>query len=235
MKRGIFATSIAIILIFITSGCMKLNMNLVVNEDDTVSGDMIIAYSNQALALAESYGSSNALDVNNLITKQDGMTVTPYKDDSYTGSKVTFAKKPFSAFSTGTSADSLTFTKTGNIVKVSGVLDMSGNSSSSVSDAMSNPLTASLFSTSDIAVTITMPGKVTSSTGTVNGQTVTFKGKLGDKLVISAEADETKDNTLLFVGIGAAVLAALGAAAFILRRKSKAVPAEAAVEPSDDF
>ena len=239
MKRSIFAATIAVVVIFITSGCMKLNMNLTVNEDDTVSGNLIIAYSNQALDLANSYGSSGALDTNNLITPQPGITVTPYKDDSYTGSKVTFDKKPFSDFSTGSSADSLRFTKTGNIVKVSGVLDMSGGGSTSVSELMSNPLTSSLFSTSDIAVIITMPGKVTSNTGTVKGNTVTFKGKLGEKLVIEAQADETKDNTLLFVGIGAAILGLLAAAGFLIRKRSKtplAIPgSETTFDSGDRF
>jgi LPXTG-motif cell wall-anchored protein len=79
-----------------------------------------------------------------------------------------------------------------------------------------------------------MPGKVTSTTGTVKGNTVTFKGKLGDKLVIEAQADETNDNTLLFVGIGAAILGLLAAAGFLIRKKSTTPIAVSASENTFD-
>jgi hypothetical protein len=77
-------------------------------------------------------------------------------------------------------------------------------------------------------VSITLPGKVTSKTGTVSGNTVTFKGDLGEKIVIDATSDQSTASNMpgviAFSAIGAALLG-LGAFAVIRSRKAKAEPA----------
>lgn len=233
MLRKVLATATAIGIMFITTGCMKLNLDLTVNKDDTVSGAMVIAYSNDALALAESMGSASSLNTDSLISEQPGMTVAPYKDDNYTGSKITFDAKPFSDFSTGTTAGALSFKREGNIVSVTGSIDMSGGDPSSIEQAKNNPLTSGLFDKSDIAVSITMPGKITSKTGIIEGNKVTFKGQLGDNIVIDAQSEDSAglDVMTIAIGGGALAVAAAGATFLILKRR-KTPKVEAASSPA---
>lgn len=222
MLRKTLMATIALTLVVLTSGCMKFNMDLTVNKDDTVQGSMIIAFSNEALDLANSMGGSNALDTSTLVQKQDGMTTEPFKDDKFTGTKVTFSPKKFSEFTTGT-ADSLKFTRTGEVVSVSGTLDLSGGDPTTFEQVQNNPMTAGLMKTFDIAIRITLPGKVTSTTGVVSGNTVTFKGTPGEKLIIDAKSDQsaTSDPSIVIIGGIAATAVALGVLLFVRNRKGK--------------
>lgn len=231
--RKILATIAAFTAVLITSGCMKLNLDLTVNKDDTVSGALIIAYSNDALALAESMGSASSLNTDSLISEQPGMTVAAYKDDNYTGSKITFDAKPFSEFSTGTTAGALNFKREGNIVSVTGSIDMSGGDPSSIEQAKNNPLTSGLFDKSDISVSITMPGKITSKTGVIEGNKVTFKGQLGDNIVIDVQSDDSAGLDVATIAIAGGAIAVLAAGAtFLLIRRKKSPKLEAASAPN---
>jgi hypothetical protein len=235
MIRKTLAAVAALTIVLITSGCMKLNLDLSVNKDDTVSGSLILAYSNDALALANSMGSSSALNTDSLITQQPGMTITPYKDDNYTGSKITFDAKPFSEFSTGTSAGALKFTREGNIISVTGAIDMSGGDPSSIEQAKNNPLTSGLFQKSDISVSITMPGKITSKTGLIEGNKVTFKGQLGDNIVIDAQSDDSAGLDVATIAIGASALAVVAAGATFLMLKRRKTPKVEPASSPDQF
>lgn len=230
LRKSLMAT-IALTLAVLTSGCMKFNMDLTVNKDDTVQGSMIIAFSNEALDLANSMGGSSSLDTNTLIQKQDGMTTEPFKDDKFTGTKVTFSPKKFSEFSTGT-VDSLKFTRTGDIVSVSGALDLSGGDPTTFEQAQANPMTAGLLKNFDISIRLTLPGKVTSTSGVVSGNTVTFKGTPGAKLVIDAKSDQspTSDSSMLIFGGVAVAAVAVGVVLFLRSRKGKVVETQEVVE-----
>jgi hypothetical protein len=236
MIRKTLAALAALTIVLVTSGCMKLNLDLSVNKDDTVSGSLILAYSNEALALANSMGSSSSLNTDSLITQQPGMTVTAYKDDKYTGSKITFDAKPFSEFSTGTSAGALKFTRAGNIISVTGAIDMSGGDPSTIEQVKNNPLTSGLFQKSDISVSITMPGKITSKTGVIEGNKVTFKGQLGDNIVIDAQSDDSAGFDVATIAIAGGALALLAAGgAFLVIRRKKSPKLEAAAASPDQF
>ncbi len=221
MIRRIQAAVAAIGILLLTSGCMKVNLDLTVNKNDTVSGSMILAFSNDAINLASSMGSESSLNTDSLITEEPGMTVTAYKDDNYQGSKITFDERPFDEFSTGTSADSLKFTRNGNIISVTGAINMAGEDPSVIDQIRTNPITSGLFAKSDISVSITLPGKLTSSTGTINGNTVTFKGELGDNIVIDVQADDSASIDPFAIAAGAVVVAGLTAGGLVLMKRRK--------------
>jgi hypothetical protein len=220
IRRAQVALASAAIL-FLTTGCMKVDMDLTVKENDTVSGSMILAFSNEAIELAGSMGSDSALNTDSLVTEQPGITTEPFKDAEYTGTKITFDEKPFSEFSTGTSADSLQFKRDGNIISVTGALNMAGDDPSNIEQLKSNPLTSGLFETSDISISITLPGKILDSSGTVVGNTVTYTGEMGDNIRIDAKSDVSSGVDVLPLAI--VVLLAAGAVVagvIILRRRA---------------
>lgn len=236
MFRKILVAVLTLSIASLLSGCMKVNLDLTVNDKDEVSGTMVLAFNKEAVALAESMGGSNALNTDSLITEQEGMTVEPYEDENFSGSKVTFDTVPMTEFSSGATGESLKFVRDGNVISVSGVLDMSGDDPTLLESAKNNPLTSGFFDSSDISVSITLPGKVSSTGGTVEGNTVTFKGQLGDRLVIDAKADTSQDFTMVAaVSVGVlALLAAAVSAAAVLRRRTRNKE-ESASEPTDDL
>ncbi|NBR24023.1 MAG: hypothetical protein EBU08_09685 [Micrococcales bacterium] len=227
MFRKSLMAAIALTFVVFTSGCMKFNMDLTVNKDDTVEGSMVVAFSNSALGLM---GGGNPLDTADLGQDQPGVTTMPYEDSEYTGTKVTFEPKKFSEFSTGATGEELSFKRDGDIVTVSGAINLNNGEidTTQLEEYKSNPLTSYLFENMDITVSITLPGKVTSKTGTVSGNTVTFKGDLGEKIVIDATSDQSTASNMpgviAFSAIAAALLG-LGAFAVIRSRKAKAEPA----------
>lgn len=209
-----------------TSGCMKVNLDLTVKENDTVSGSMILAFSNDAIELAKSMGSDSSLNTDSLVTEEPGMTVEQYKDSDYAGTKITFDERPFAEFSTGTSADSLSFKRDGSIVSITGAINMAGDDPAAIEQIRTNPITSGLFDKSDISVSITMPGKILESSGTVVGNTVTFKGELGDNIVIDVKADTSASMDFGLLAAGGLALAGVVTAGVLLlnRRKSIAKP-----------
>lgn len=227
MFKKLLAVATLATLALSLTGCMKFNLDLAVNDKDEVSGSMILAFNKQALALSESMGGADALNPDNLITETENMTVATYEDDEFSGSKITFAAVPMTEFASGATGESLKFVRDGNIITVSGVIDMAGSDPTTLEAAKNNPLTSGFFDTSDISVSITLPGSVSSTNGKVEGNKVTFSGQLGDKIVIDAKADTSNNlGAVAMIGGGALALAAVGGAtALIIRsRKKKTAP-----------
>jgi hypothetical protein len=235
MFRRIQVALAAVSILLVTSGCMKVNMDLTVNKNDTVSGSVIIAFSNDAIDLAKSMGSESALSTDSLIKEQPGIKVEPFLDAEYQGSKVTFEERPFDEFSTGTDADSLNFTRNGNIISVTGAIDMAGDDPTLIDQVRTNPITSGLFAKSDISVSITMPGKLTSKTGVISGNTVTFKGELGDNIIIDVQADDSLVFDPLAIGAGVVVLAGAAAVGVLLmNRRKTAVQTNTSTQAQDN-
>ena len=224
MFRRIQIALVASSILLFTSGCLKAEMDLTVNQNDTVSGSVIIAFSKDAIELANSLGSSSALNTDSLITEQPGIKAVPFKDADYEGTEISFENRPFSEFSTGTAADSLKFTREGDIVTVSGAIDMAGEDPTIIDQIRTNPITSGLFEKSDISVSITMPGKILESSGQISGNTVTFSGELGDNIVIDVKADTSSGINLVGLGIGGLVVAGAAAAGIVLLNRRKSMP-----------
>ncbi len=230
MFKKTVAISVLAILSFFLTGCMKFNLDLSVNDKDEVSGSMILAFNKQALALSESMGGSQILDPDQLITENENMTVETYDDEEFSGSKIIFAAVPMTEFASGATGESLKFVRDGNIITVSGVIDMAGTDPTALDAAKNNPLTSGFFDTSDISVSITLPGSVSSTNGKVEGNKVTFSGQLGDKILIDAKADTSNNMALIAMvgGVAIALAAAGGATALIIRNRKKRTASEPA-------
>jgi hypothetical protein len=224
MIRRVQIALASLAVLFLTTGCMKVNMDLTVSENDTVSGSMILAFSNDAIELAESMGSDSALDTDSLVTEQPGLTIEPYKDADYAGTKITFDEKPFNEFSTGTTADTLQFKRDGDVISVTGAVNMAGDDPSTIEQIKTNPITAGLFEKSDISISITLPGKILETSGSVVGNTVTFKGELGDNITIDAKSDVSAGFDVLPLAIGGLALAGVVAGSVFVVNRRRAAP-----------
>ena len=193
------------------TGCVKLDADLKVNSDETVSGTMQLGIDKQLMG-----ASGQSLDkVREQVEKgikettTDGVTCKAFEDSSYVGSNCSFEAVPFSKMGNST-GDGVGFRKDGDkfIVTVKGM--NLGNVPSG-----SQPV---------VNFKITMPGKILEhdAGAKVDGRTATYDSldKLGN-VSLTSEAGSAFPLWALILII-ALVLIAAGAAVFFVLRSRKA-------------
>lgn len=209
-------------------------MALTVNEDETMSGTVIVAMADSLNALGSSSGSTGVTgtnDLNNLIDKNSkGVTVSKYHQGGFTGEKYTMDHAPLSAFSSTASKDgSFTIKIKGNQATVSGVFDLSmtGAQSGDTNSLLGADFAKSLFSTAEIRIAVTFPGKVIKSTGVISAdrRTVTWKPVFGEKTDLSATVALNTPTKFIPWAIGGVLLLALIIGLIFLNRKKPTTPA----------
>ncbi|HET6988422.1 MAG TPA: hypothetical protein VFI00_17485 [Kribbella sp.] len=145
------------------SGCVELDADLKVGSNETVSGNMKIGVEKQLLQ-----SSGQSLDtirqrIDDAIkqTTTEGVTCSPYDNDTYVGSACTFESVPFDQMGTS-SGDGVSFRKDGDKVMVS-----VKNSSLGQIPSGSQP---------QVNFKITMPGKILEHDdgAKINGRTATY-------------------------------------------------------------
>lgn len=214
-------------LALLLSACLKLDVDLQVNADNTVGGAIIFGVDKQLLELS---GSSieDVLDTTAPIPEDvEGVTTEPFEDDRFAGQRFTFEGVSLEEFSTG----DLAITRDGDVFTVNGVLDLSSGLSgatglSGLTGPFGNP--EELFRNAEMRVRITFPGEVTEANGDVDGNSVTWVPVVGERLEIQATAsavDSGDSNLTLLLIIGAIVLAAIAIGIVMSRRR--AAPAAA--------
>jgi hypothetical protein len=222
------------VLAFLLSACLKLDVDLQVNADNTVGGAIIFGVDKQLLELS---GSSieDVLDTTAPIPEDvEGVTTEPFEDDRFAGQRFTFEGVPLEEFSSG----DLAITRDGDVFTVNGVLDLSSGLSgatglSGLSGPFGNP--EELFRNAEMRVRITFPGEVTEANGEVDGNSVTWVPVVGERLEIQATAsavDSGDSNLTLLLIIGAIVLAAAIAIGIVMSRRRAAPAAAGAADPA---
>ncbi|MFC8600524.1 LppM family (lipo)protein [Isoptericola sp. NPDC057191] len=179
--RTAIAATLAAVGLLALSGCMKVDLDMTLSEDDTVSGTMIMAVSN---SLAETMGMKPGD-----LWKQaggevgqsapQGATQEPYSDDEYTGTKYTFTDTPIGDMS-GSGDEDLTITRDGDNYVVDGTLDLSQGA-----DQLKS-LPQKVQDAFDVQISITFPGAVSDASGQIEGNTVTWTPQLGETTEIHA-------------------------------------------------
>jgi len=226
----VVATFAAILSTFLLTGCIKLDMDLTVNTDRTVSGTVIGAISDYLAELTEESTdtSSNSLtsELDSLFDENTpGVTVREYKSGGFTGQQYILDHVAISELSgDGTDADSFNIKIVGNKVTVSGVLDLSmDEDTTSGLELFGVDLTKGLFSSAQMRIAVRFPGKVVSSSGEISadGKQVVWTPVIGERNELSATVELPNAKKILIyagIGIGALVLLLI---AFLLGRKAK--------------
>jgi hypothetical protein len=212
------------------ASCFKVDMNLDVSQDNTVSGSAVIAVDKQLVALS-------GQNVDDLFKNADptnlppGASIAPYDDGDFVGQEITFDSVPLEKFSgandplTG-AGEELSITRQGDEFHVSGNLDMSGREFTG-NDQIPQPILDSF----EFVISITFPGEVKSATGEIDGNTVTWEPKFGENNRIEAVASAIPSggSPLVWILIAAGVLIVL-LVAFLLIRARRAQPATGAMD-----
>ncbi len=221
-RRSVMAAAIGLFSIFALSGCIKMDIALSL-DGDTVNGTMIVGVDKQILELSGQSKDELVGDLTEDVPETEGVTTEPYEDDTFVGTKFTLTDVSLNEFNNDASSSSddlqITHDNDAGQYKVSGVLDLS--------EASGEGPGAELADNLDIKIAITFPGRVISHNGELDGTTVTWRPKAGEKLTMEAIAsDASSFNWLLVVGIAVPILLLIAGLVvwFFLRGRSSGAP-----------
>jgi hypothetical protein len=248
-KLGIVAIAAAVVLGL--TGC-KVNVHYTLHQDDTVSGEVIMAMGKQVaeglgLAREDLAGRMGDSDV---VGGIEGVESQPYDDGTDIGNKYTFANQPL---------ESIAANIDGTLVREDDTFVFQGTSErlSELEDSRSNiegmegtegmEFLEGLFDNAEISMSITFPGAVTDTNGSVCGTTATWDlltlteapyatgGAIGTGVACdssSGDSDEGMPIWVWFAIAGGAVIL-IGAIVMLSRRsKEEAAPASKAEAPA---
>lgn len=212
------------------SGCFKVNMNVEVSPENTVSGTAIIAVDESLLELSGQSADQLFKDMD-LSSLPAGATTEKYQEDGFIGQQIRFSDVPLAEFTgnntlsgTGTgSGDQLNIVRQGDEFHVTGAFDMSGP------EFTGTEVPKQFLENFEFKISITFPGEVKSATGEIDGRTVTWEPTFGKNTRVEAVASAipSASSPLLMILLIAAGALILGAIAFLLTHR-KTAPAPAA-------
>ena len=182
------------------TGCIKLNMDLGINDDNTVNGTVVLGVQKELLQLTGQSAEDLLGEADLVPTGATGVVVEPYEDDEFVGQQIIFENLPISEFNsgalgasgatgisgvTGAAGDTLNIAREGDTFVVTGVLDLSSGLSGATGP-FAGTGGAQFFESADIQISITFPGEVTQANGEIDGNTVTYVPEFGERLEINA-------------------------------------------------
>jgi len=220
-RRGLRA-GLVLGLALVLSGCLKYDLALVVSEDDTMDGTLIIAVAREFAVGDDVLGR-----IGDVTTSQGSVSKEPYEDADFIGSRYVLTDVPISEIDALATEGSsrLTLTREGDEFILDSILNFNLGGTQSI------PAGSSFTA----MISFTFPGAVLDSNGTISGNTVTWTELSPDadnSLTARASAvangqsgSATGSGTpwWVWVLVGVGVLLVLGViTAFILRRRRAA-------------
>lgn len=215
------------------SACLKLDMDLEVSADDTISGSVIFALDKGLLELTGQSAEDLLGTDAPLPTDAEGVSTGPYEDDEYQGQRFSFEAVPLAQFNEGDEPDALRIVREGDVFQVSGALDLSG-----ATGATGVPGLEDAFQNADMRIRISFPGEVTESNGEIDGNTVTWVPQIGQRLEIQATASAIEgagggsSMTVILIVVGVVVVLAIVVGVVLARRRGGPAPAGELAAPA---
>jgi hypothetical protein len=208
------------------AGCFKVNMDVEVTPENTVSGTAIIAVDASILQLTGQNADQLLEDMDLSSDLPAGASVDPYEEDGFVGQEITFAEVSLEDFrGNGTlsgsgTGDELDIVRRGDEFHVSGAIDMSGQ------EFTGTEIPEGFLDNFEFRISITFPGEVTSATGDIEGNTVTWEPKIGESTRVEAVASAIPSETspLLLILLIAAGALVLGAVVYLLTHRKAPAP-----------
>lgn len=231
--RALAVAAMAVVL----TGCLKMDMQLDVSENDTVGGEIILALSRDVSAMAESMGEDPSALFGEMQDLPEGAEVEDYEDDRFVGQRYTFEDVSLSEFSEeqefGIVHDGEEIVVTGNLdmtdmdpEAMAGELGQLGGDAGQLGDV------DELMESLEMSVSITFPGEVTEHNGELDGTTVTWTPVPGETNEISARSADSGGGggdgipVWIWILIVVVVLGLAGLLFFLSRNRNQAPPAD---------
>jgi hypothetical protein len=227
--RGVAVVAVALLL----AACVRVDMELEVSPENTVSGSAILAVDDSLLELTGQTADDLFQDAETT-DLPEGASVDPYEDDGFVGQRITFEDVSLQEFSQGgvaASGEELSITRQGDDFHVNGRLDMTG------SEFGGSEVPPQVLESVEFRIAITFPGPVSSATGAIEGNTVTWTPRVGENTELRAVASAIPSGSpLLPILLIVAVLVLAIVAYVVVSRRRAPTPAAASAtgwsEPS---
>lgn len=226
-RRTLKTIGLAAASVVALAGCIKMDMHLDLQSDDSVDGTMTVAVSKPLAELsgqdADALVDQMRSDFLGSSDDFDSVSADPYEDDDFIGSTMRFEGAALDQFSGGATGDSISIVRDSDEFVISGVMDLA--------DEAEDLDMSMLGGAMDIKIAVTFPGAVASHNGELDGRTVTWIPKIGERLEIDARGSAVGGGggglpLLAIVGIGLAVLAVvLVVVILLLRNRSRSADA----------
>ena len=212
------------------AGCFKVNMDVKVSPENTISGSAIIAVDESLIELSGQSADQLFEDMN-MSDLPAGAQVEPYEEDGFIGQRITFDEVSLEDFrgentlSGGAAGDELDIVRRGDEFLVSGSIDMSGQ------DFTGTEIPEEFMDNFEFRVSITFPGEVKSATGDIDGNTVTWEPTIGENTKVEAVASAipSKNSPLLMILLIAAGALVLGAVVYLFTHRKAPVAVDGPV------
>ena len=231
LRRAASMSLLVAAMAMLLSACFKLDLQMELQSDNTVDGSVIIAVArDQAQLLGGEDALREALQNQENGIFSDAPTQgtyeqRDYEDADWIGTEGVFRGVPIDEFGAGDSGD-LSITREGDEFVVEGSMDLSTTNEDANTQA--------LLKSAELQISITFPGHVSETNGTVDGNTVTWEPTPGEVLDLSARGSAVSGtNWVLIAAIAALVgLVLIGVVLLIVVRRREAVSDDTGEEPT---
>ena len=230
ITRITLSVAAAISLALAATGCVRLEVNATVTNDDKVNGTLIVGLSESLYKLSQqsqpgqAQSSLDSMDLSNFLPTQPGVTSKPFHDSNWVGRELVIKDLPIEKFTPvlGTSAP-WRLTRDGDQLNFKGDFDLSSPQAES---AASSPYFSAFAATTVLKVVMTFPGKIVNTNATyVDGNKLEWDGVLGQNTPMYAVVDAPKGNPALMIfGIVAGVIVVLAVAILLGMRVRRGKP-----------
>lgn len=229
MRRSttrLLATIAAVLATLALTGCVKLDEDLTINTDNTVDGKVTVAF-NKAMLDMMGATAEDALGETGGVPEGAHVSVEPYEDDTFVGQTYILEGAPLDELNASSGGeDDLRIVRDGDNFHVSGSLDFSDSTLGGDGSVPTDSFEA--------RIALTFPGEIVSSTGEIDGNTVSWTPELGDVVDFETVAEARGGGgagsaRFTVAGLGLGVVAAVGATILLLQqRKRTPTPADPA-------
>ncbi|WBB68171.1 DUF3153 domain-containing protein [Micromonospora sp. WMMD812] len=161
--------AVCLALVAALSGCMQLHVGLTVNVDDTVDGQLLLTAQKSLLTARKMTVEAGFAELRQNIPALPPGEESRYEDAKLYGSQITYRKTPLSDFN----RESLKLVRDGDLYRFTLPLDPQKYGGKL---AEQNPQNQQAFlRLMSFEISVTFPGRVLDSNGTVTGRSVSWK------------------------------------------------------------
>lgn len=226
----------AVVLAASLTGCMKIDMSLDIQEDESIDGNVILAVSEELAELAGVDQESLAEQLRTEVMEDapEGVTEEPYEDEQFQGTRVVMDGVPLDELDFSDD-DQFAIVHEGDEYRVDGVLDLTGADQLEGLAEDQLALFDDAAESMDVRIAITFPGEVLEHNGELDGRTVTWTPEFGENVDIEARAEDSSGTSFpwLVAGVVAGVLLIGAVAVVALRRRAGAAPSTPVATAAD--
>ncbi|WP_422740452.1 LppM family (lipo)protein [Micromonospora sp. WMMD729] len=161
--------AVCLLLLAVLSGCMQLNIGLTVNADDTVDGQLLLTAQKSLLSSRNKNIPAAFAELRQNIPALPPGEETSYEDGKLFGTQINYRKASLASFD----SESLKLVRDGDFYRFTLPLDPNKYGGKI---AQQNPQQQQAFlKLMSFEISVTFPGRVIDTNGTVNGRSVTWK------------------------------------------------------------